>query len=432
MRTRQTQPIGPIGQIARRLTPVWGACLALALTLASCAGIPGASRAPATSTPKLGVSATAQTTRSASAFVCANPPGSHATYAYIGADSQMALVTGCAAPIVVRAAAGRQFAPVAFSRAGKWLLAWDGSAGAVDPNGQSCLALIAVSGGAVTPTTYCNPSPVGAPWSQWVSFIGWASDASFYLAATAQDASVTVSFVSLPQLTQVAVTKLTWVASVANADEPSGIALRGGALYYGGYMSTSEGGAWLHRFSLTTQTDTRSVRLGLAGFGGCQVDNVPCQWTGPWAINRDGNTIAYHNPGPTQSMSDTSEEANTPLYMSASDGSGARRLFPNQVVGKGFNQPTFSPDGQYLVTSFASANPAQAPAVIFERLSSGATTTAPNGLEWQSWTSQPGVAVMFNTTTSGGPDYIMHLELFNIATGARTPLQPGSRSYVWA
>ncbi len=101
-------------------------------------------------------------------------------------------------------------------------------------------------------------------------------------------------------------------------------------------------------------------------------------------------------------------------------------------MGKGFNQPTFSPDGQYVVTSFASPTPAQVGAVVFERLSSGATTTAPNGLEWQSWTSQPGVAVMYNTTTSSGPDYIMHLELLNIATGAHTPLQPGSRSYVWA
>jgi hypothetical protein len=332
----------------------------------------------------------------------------------------------------VRAAAGRQFVPVAFSPTGKWLLAWDGSADMQDESAQSCLALIAVSSGAVTPTKLCNPSPVGAPWSQWYSFIGWASDASFYLAATAQDASVTVSFVSLPQLTQAAVTKLTWVASVANADEPSGIALRGGALYYGGYMSTSEGGAWLHRFSLTTQTDTRSVRLGLAGLGGCQVEDVPCQWTGPWAISPDGNTIAYHNPGPKQSMSDTSVEANTPLYMSASDGSNARRLFPNQALGEGFNHPTFSPDGQYLVTTFASAVPAQAPAVVFERLSTGATTIAPNGLQWQSWTSQPGVAVMDNINTSSGPDYTLHLELYNVATGARTPLQPGSRSYLWA
>ena len=34
-----------------------------------------------------------------------------------------------------------------------------------DPNGQICLALIAAISGAVTPTTYCHPSPVGPTWS---------------------------------------------------------------------------------------------------------------------------------------------------------------------------------------------------------------------------------------------------------------------------
>jgi hypothetical protein len=427
MRTRQTQQIGQIGQIARRLTLVWSACLTLALALASCAS--GAMPSGAS------VSASASATRASTApsgFVCANPPGSNATYAYVGPDHQMVLVKGCAAPMVVRAKIGQQLAPVAFSPTGRWLLAWDGATDGQGPDTQSCLALVAVSSGAITPTTFCSPNGMDPTASQWYSLIGWASDASFYLANTASDASVTVIFVSLPQLSQTVVTKLTWVASVANANEPSGIALRGNALYYGGYMSKSEGGAWLHRFSLISETDSHIVRLGLAGYGGCQVDVAPCQWTGPWDISRDGSSIAYHNPGPTQSMSDTAIEANTPLYVSRSDGANAKRLFPSQALGQGFNQPTFSPDGHYIVTMFPSADPAQAGAVVFERLSSGATTTAPTGLAWQSWTSQPGVAVMYNTIATSAPDYIMHLELLNIATGARTPLQPGSRSYVWA
>ena len=172
-------------------------------------------------------------------------------------------------------------------------------------------------------------------------------------------------------------TKLTWVASVANANEPSGIALRGDALYYGGYMSTSEGGAWLHRFSLTSQTDTRIVRLGLAGFGGCQVADVPCQWTGPWAVSRDGAKIAYHAPGPTESMSDTSMEANTPLYLATSDGSGAQHLFPTQALRQGFNQPTFSPDGRYVVATFPNADPSQPAKVVIERLSDGPRSLRP-------------------------------------------------------
>ncbi len=204
----------------------------------------------------------------------------------------MALVKGCAAPMVVRARADRELSPIAFSPSGAWLLAWDGLSNAPGPDTPACLALVAVSSGAVTPTKFCSPSGIDQNVSHWYSLIGWASDASFYLADTASDASVTVIFVSLPQQTQTVVTKLTWVASVANAEEPSGIALRGDALYYGGYMSKSEGGAWLHRFSLITETDSHIVRLGLAGFGGCQVDIAPCQWTGPWDISRDGNTIA--------------------------------------------------------------------------------------------------------------------------------------------
>lgn len=421
------------GRSGSRLALQTSVFLALALALASCAS--GGAHSGASPTPHSSMTASASATHASTApsgFVCANPPGSSATYAYVGADHQMVLVKGCTAPMVVRAKTGQQFAPVAFSPTSRWLLAWDGAADGQGPDTQSCLALVAVSSGAVTPTTFCSPSGMDPTSSHWYSLIGWASDANFYLANTASDASVTVILVSLPQQSQTVVTKLTWVASVANANEPSGIALRGDALYYGGYMSKSEDGAWLHRFSLTDKMDSPIVRLGLAGFGGCQVDIAPCQWTGPWDISGDGSSIAYHNPGPTQSMSDTTIEANTPLYVSSSDGANAKRLFPSQALGQSFNQPTFSPNGQYIVTSFASANPAQADAVVFERLSSGATTTAPTGLEWQSWASQPGVAVMYNTIATSAPDYITHLELFNVVTGARTPLQPGSYNYVWA
>lgn len=276
--------------------------------------------------------------------------------------------------------------------------------------------------------------------SQQRTTLGWASDDSFYLASTVSDPShvnepATVSLISLPQLTQSIVTTLTWVASVANANAPAGIALRGDALYYGGYVSTSEGGAWLHRFSLTTRTDTRIVRLGVAGIGGCQVSEAPCGWTGPWDISRDGSTIAYHNPGPTQSLSDAltpGNDMNTPMYVAASDGSSPTRVFPQVALGGSFTQPTFSPDGQYIVASFSRATFTLPGKVIFERLSDGTLTTAPAELMFQSWTPQPGVALMYNTSTGGAPDYLIHLELYNIATGARIALQPETSGYVWA
>lgn len=381
--------------------------------------------------PSPSTMAVAAATSTPAPFVCANPPGTSMFYAYVDKVGALYIVRGCAARRVA-APAGRELSPVAFSPMALRLLVWNNLANPQGPDTQSCLALVDVGTLAVTPTSFCSPANDASQTTQWLSFIGWASDASFYMSEMASDASVTVFFVSLPQQTRQVVTKLTWVAQVAATGEPSGIQLRGDALYYGGYASASEGGAFLHRFSLVSETDTRSVRLGLAGTGGCQGTDAPCTWTGPWDITQDGDRIAYHVPGPTQSMSDTSDEANTPLYVANSDGSGAQRLFPGQSLGNGFNQPSFSPDGGYVVTSFQAGDFSKPNTVVFERLSDGALTTAPAGLEWMSWTAQPGVALMENITEMGAPDFALHLELYNIATGTRTPLQTGSRGYVWA
>ena len=76
---------------------------------------------------------------------------------------------------------------------------------------------------------------------------------------------------------------------------------------------THEG--WLHRVSLATGVDTRIVRLGATGNGGCQVGSNPCNWTGPWDVSPDGSHILYYSPGPTIAPSDTcQDEAETPLF----------------------------------------------------------------------------------------------------------------------
>lgn len=415
--------------------------LAIILALGGCgAASTPASRAPAvTAAASTTTPATNAANASASgAFVCANPPGSTATYAYVAKGGPMYLAKGCHTPVAVYAPAGRQYRPVAFSPSGNWLLAWDGLANPQQSDTVSCLVLVAVSSRTVTPTTLCSPYGGGSTGlTQWYIPIGWASDASFYLASARRDnativSPTTVSLVSLPQLTQTVVTKLTWVATLANGSAPSGIALRGDALYYGGYTSLSEGGAWLHRFSLSARTDTRIVRLGLAGSGDCQVSETPCAWTGPWDISRDGSKIAYHNPGPTQSLSDaltSTTETNTPLYVASSAGSGATRLFPQVALGGPFSGPSFSPDGRYLVATFSDFT--SSGKVIFERLDDSSLTTAPSDLQFWGWTPQPGTALMDNIAASGAPDFLIHLELYNVVTGARAPLQPGTQDYVW-
>jgi hypothetical protein len=204
----------------------------------------------------------------------------------------------------------------------------------------------------------------------------------------------------------------------------SGIELNNGSLYYAGYMSTAEGGAWLHRFSLSTQTDSRIVRLGVAGLGGCQVDFGPCQWTGPWDISANGMVIAYHSPGPTQSITDTSEEPGTPLVYVTNTSAQPTRLFSSTPPGQGFNAPSISPNGQYVAAMFGQK-------LLIERLATGTVTTPRSGLRWQGWTGSPGVALVNDTNAAGPPDYLAHVYLYNITTGALTPLQVGCYDFVW-
>jgi Tol biopolymer transport system component len=153
-----------------------------------------------------------------------------------------------------------------------------------------------------------------------------------------------------------------------------------------------------------------------------QVDNTPCAWTGPWAITPDGRQIAFHNPGPTQSMSDTGQEKGSPLYLARSDGMSPVKLFPSAPGGMGFITPLISPDGRYI-------NGWDTASVAFERLAGGAIFTAPEKYMWPEWTTIPDYVILYN---EGATDYYQHPALYNIATGAKAPLQVGSFHYVWA
>lgn len=407
----------------RRNMAAWLISLAVALTLTSCAiarPSAGVKHAPPTATQAAG----------ATGFICANPAESNAQYAYVNAQKQLYLTQGCNTPTLIAAPPGHSLTPIAFARSGGWLLVWNNATDAQAKGAQNCLALIDLSSMRLTITTsFCDPaSPAssGAGQAPWYSFIGWSIDEGFYLSETSLTTHATnVDYIMVPSLASLPVTKFTWVANLAHEGVgQSGIELSGDSLYYAGYMSTAEGGAWLHRFSLSTQTDTRIMRLGVAGLGGCQVDLGPCQWTGPWDISAEGTVIVYHSPGPTQSITDTSEEPGTPLVYVTNTGAQPTRLFPNAPLGRGFNAPELSPNGQYVAAMFGQK-------LLFERLDTGAVTTARSGLQWQGWPATPGVALVEDTNAAGSSDTQAHMELYNLLTGALTPLQVGCYDFVW-
>lgn len=414
--------------------------LAFALTLAPLAGCASGSNGGATSQSRATVTpgaSTATATVSSDAtptpgpFVCANPAGSNARYAYVAADHQLTLVQGCS-PKEVAARPNRTLTPQAFSPSGQRLLASESST--FDPSsGKSeplCETLINTDTGATTLTPLCAPSAVPSANAAigWYGFIGWGDDSTFYEAgwSAGTDTSISVLRVTLPGMSVTKITAFPWVANLANRRTPSGVVLRNGALYYAGYASASDHShAWLRRYTIATGQDSRIVSLGIAGYGGCQVqvDNSPCAWAGPWDISSDGLRFAYHIPGPTQSISDTSIEQGTPLYMAASDGSGAIKLFPNEELGQGFSYPVFSGDGRYIAQNY------ERPATI-ERLSDRAMLKAPAGDVMTQWAEPSALVVLQDLTVT--TDYLMHLVLYNVETKALTPLQAGSYQYVWA
>lgn len=367
-------------------------------------------------------------------FICANPPGVSARYAYVAADRQLRIVQSCGSSMTIRSRSSRTLIPQAFSTSGKWLLANEVSWDPQPPAGKLlCAALIDPVTGATTITSLCNPATYDASLG-WYGFIGWADDNTFYEShqGAGSDTSVEIVRISLPGLTSSPVTRFPWVANLANTATPSGIALRHGALYYAGYASaTDHAHAWLHRFILSPGIDTPIVSLGIASNGGCQVqaDNTPCTWAGSWAISPDGGRITYHIPGPTESPSDTPPvEASPPLYVAASDGAGATRLFSGVPTG-GFNSATFSPDGRYVVS--VSSTQWDQPITLFaQRLSDGAILAQQKWMAPVGWTPDSTTIVVMQFVPTG--DTLEHEALYNVETHALIPLQPGSSQYVWS
>jgi Putative zinc-finger len=360
-------------------------------------------------------------------FVCANAPGSQSMYAFLDHDRQIYRVTGCANPVRLTNYDEKSYArPLAFSPTNRWLMV------SVDQNISEtsypeCQVLINPVNGAAVATPFCSDGG-NDTWTEWPAFIAWLDDNTFLESVTHKDNTVSVVRVNATTFARSPVATMTYVANFGSVASPVGIKFAGGALYYGGYASQSEGGGWLHRVSLATGADTRIVRLGAASNGGCQVGTNPCTWTGPWDVSPDGGHILYYNPGPTVAPSDTcQDEPETPLFYARSDGSSPVRLFADQPLGRTFPAPLFSPDGK-RVAWMVNVGPICTAARhgVIQSVSGGVVTALPASYGVASWRND-GTAAVVMTPTGGAA-------LYTLATGTltRLPTQDGmADSYVW-
>jgi hypothetical protein len=404
--------------------------LVVALIVTILAGLTALHRSPF----PLGAQTTAapiaqrSTTPGALPFVCANAPGSQSTYAFVNDDTQVYRVSGCAAPVKLTSHdPSTTISPLAFSPANRWLMVTKGPAQVTDSAPSIvCQALLNPQTGASTPTTFCEDSSLSPdPGMKMMRFVGWLDGNAFleaeFTKPTTFSGPVRILRVNATTLASTLVTTLTWVANLATG-ESVGIRLRGATLFYGGFKSIAEGGAWLHRVSLADGMDTRLVKLGVVGTGGCQVYEGPCAWTGPWDVSPDGTRLAYHNPGPTQSISDTSTEPGTPLYYAKTDGSGALHLFGG-ASDRGFTTPLFSPSGAAILS--ISRNGPRGNAI--ETLATQRVTGLPEGYFVLRWRNDGAALLLDDVHDTNAP----RAALFDVATSKITQLPGVASSYVW-
>jgi len=357
-------------------------------------------------------------------FVCANAPGSQSMYAFRDYDRQIYRVTGCANPVRLTNYDEKSFAsPLAFSPTNRWLMV-SVTRNVSDISYPDCQVLINPVNGAATPTPFCSDGGNDA-WTEWPAFIAWLNDNTFLESLTHKDGTVSVVRVNATTFARSPIITLTYVANFGSMAAPSGIKLAGGALYYGGYQSTSEGGGWLHRVSLTSGADTRIVRLGATDNGGCQVGTNPCTWTGPWDVSPDGGHILYYNPGPTVGPNDyCADEAEAPLYYARSDGANPVRLFADQPLGRAFPAPSFSPDGTRVAWTvlIGKTRCTSVAHGVIQTVSGGAVAALPDSNWVVTWRNDGAAAVVQGPSSAA---------LYTLATNRVTLLPGDSYSYVW-
>lgn len=385
----------------------------------------GAATATATSAPRgytpapgSTASASPQATPANSPFICANPAGSSLTYAFVNADRQIYMVTGCSAPVqlthIQRPDTYSAPTPVAWSPSHRYL--------AFQPNLQSdfCLEIVDTSSGATLPTQYnCfngDPSASGDD----RTFIGWLDDNTFLgridIGSANAPNPVHIMKVDVHSQAETAVASFSWMSDQK---------LRGNALFFGGRVNPNDTNAFLYRLSLVDGSVTKLVSLGLSGTGGCQVDFGPCSWTAPWDVSPDGAHVLYHNPGAPSFPSDTNAPTDTPVYYANLDGSGATRVLSGQW--QYLIAAEFDPSGSWIfATTPGSTNTND---IVYQPVAGGSIQRLPNQYNFF-WRSD-GQALV-NVVISYDSQSTSTVTLISPGASARTPLAPNTYFYLWA
>jgi hypothetical protein len=355
--------------------------------------------------------------------VCANPQGSSLTYAYVRGDGNLYAVTGCAQPRPL-VTGNRYPAPVAWSPSNHYL--------AVDVSSSQGLGDSIVIVDTQTGQSVAMPYILGGigfagnlnPGQTAKLFLGWLNDDLFVAAnvplldAPTGSNTGPATIVTVDRTTQkeTKVGTVTWFADAR---------VRAGRyVFYAGYQSKSEGGAYLHRLDVITGQDSKGVPLGLAGPGPCQ--GTPyCNWTAPWDVTADGSHVMWHKPGPAGSPSDTYEPPDTPLMYSSFDGSNATQPFGSELAD-GMTSPVLSPNGAYVAAwgVHAGGKPAgQQPFVTIVRVGGGTPVQVPaSGFVWRA--DSAALVVDVGTTT-------LVRQLYTLGGTANVTLEENSSSYLW-
>jgi hypothetical protein len=344
------------------------------------------------------------------------------TYAYTRGDYDVYAVTGCGSP---RQLTTIQAIPISWSPSNRYLAV----SMQVFPD-PSRLEVVDTRTGAVISTHFATDfgsTPVIGSTAH--TFFGWLDGTTFLGAISklvsgpqgleAPGASTLVRVDLTTGQETVIGTIPSWVAFGLGIGPAVRLVDNGRYLFYAAYTGST---AYLHRFDLTTGTDSTLVSLGLYTYGGCQGTNV-CGWTAPWDVSSDGSHILYHHPGASSAPSDTNSPKDTPVLYANPHGSGATRPFGTQLAAS-LVAPVFSPNSSLAVTTgstYSSTDPFSGSQQM-ELVALGAPyTVVPGSLG--AWRGDSQALVIYGIQASPG--------LYDIATQATTPLEANSNSYLW-